>query len=319
GIGMQVHYRAVKEGIEGLPKDMLPKFKAEFIKGFHYLVPIFTIIYFLAMGYSPLKAGLYAIIALLAVTFLRTPKFMKMAEFATLFESGAKRILEVAVACGAAGIIIGIISLTGVGLRFSALIIAAAGDYTFLALLLTMFTALLLGMGLPTVAAYIIQAALIVPALIQMGIPPLAAHMFAFYFAIVSAITPPVALAAYAGAGVAGADPLKTAVTAFKLALAAFIIPFIFAYAPALLLIGESSEIILSVFTAILGIIALASAVEGWLVRAANIIERVVLFAAALTLIFPGIVTDTIGLSLFILVFVWQKYIKKGPSVGVPA
>lgn len=306
-IGLQVHFRAIKEGIEGLEKSQLPSFKKEFIKGFHYLVPIITIIYFLVMGYSPLKAGLYAITALLVVTFIRTPNFMKPNEFLPLLDAGARRILEVAIACAAAGIIIGVISLTGVGLRFSSLIIEAASGYTFLALFLTMITALILGMGLPTVAAYIIQAALIVPALVQLGIPLLAAHLFAFYFAIVSAVTPPVALAAYAGAGVAGASPTETAWTAFKLALSAFIVPFMFAYGPALILIGEPVHIVLSTVTAFFGILALSAAVEGWMIRKTRLFERILLFASALTLIKPGITTDIAGFGMLIAVILIQR------------
>lgn len=165
-------------------------------------------------------------------------------------------------------------------------------------------------MGLPTVAAYIIQAALLVPALVQLGIPLLAAHLFAFYYAIISAVTPPVALAAYAGAGVAGADVNKTALTAFKLALAAFIVPFMFAYGPALILIGEPIEIVIAACTAFVGIFALAASIEGWLVKRANLLERILLFAAALCLIKPGISTDTAGIALIVLAFILQKFRK---------
>ncbi|MHB8916391.1 MAG: TRAP transporter permease [Desulfocucumaceae bacterium] len=317
-IGFQVHFRAIKEGIHGLPKEQLPNFRKEFMKGFHYVIPVITIVYFLMAGYSPLKAGLYSIFALLVITVIRSPKFIKPVDFYNIFDASARVILDVAIACAAAGIVIGIISLTGVGLRLSSLIISLAGGNLFLALLFTMVTALFLGMGLPTVAAYIIQAALIVPALAQFGIPLLAAHLFAFYFAIVSAVTPPVALAAYAGAGIAGADVNKTGWTAFKLALAAFIVPFMFVYGPALILIGKTSDIIIASCTAMVGIFALAAAIEGWLIKQTNILERAMLFTAALCLIKPGIYTDIAGVVLIALVYFLQKLRISAPNVRVP-
>jgi TRAP transporter 4TM/12TM fusion protein len=316
-IGLQVHFRALKEGIEGLPRDQIPSFAKEFAKGFHYLLPLVALVFFLIAGYTPLKAGLYASVTLVVVTFIRNPKFIRPLDFIKVFDASARVILEVAIACAAAGVIIGIVSLTGLGLRLSTLIMNLAGGSSFLALLFTMITALILGMGLPTVAAYIIQAALLVPALAQLGIPVLAAHLFAFYFAIVSAVTPPVALAAYAGAGIAGADVNQTGWTAFKLALAAFIVPFMFAYGPALILIGETKEIIIATCTAFVGIFALAASIEGWLLKRANILERVILFAAALGLIKPGLYTDAAGLSLIALAFVIQKIRKTGSGQAV--
>jgi len=317
-IGFQVHFRAIKEGIQGLPKEDLPNFKKEFIKGFHYVVPVITIVYFLMAGYSPLKAGLYSIVALLVITVLRSFKFIRPVDFLRIFDTSARVILDVAIACAAAGIVIGVISLTGVGLRLSSLIISLAGGNLFLALLFTMITAIFLGMGLPTVAAYIIQAALIVPALAQFGVPLLAAHLFAFYFAIISAVTPPVALAAYAGAGIAKADVNETGWTAFKLALAAFIVPFMFVYGPALILIGETSEIIIASCTALVGIFSLSAAIEGWLIKHTNLLERLLLFSSALCLIKPGIYTDIAGIGLIVVAYLLQKFRKGAPNVSVP-
>lgn len=317
-IGLQVHFRAIKEGIEGMTKDELPDFKREFIKGFHFLLPLVTIIYLLIIGYSPLKAGVYSTIILLIVTFIRNPKFIKPLELINLFDVGARRVLDVAIACAAAGIVIGVISLTGLGLRFSSLIMELAGGIKFVALLLTMLTAILLGMGLPTVGAYVIQAALIVPALIKLGVPVLAAHFFAFYFAIISAVTPPVALAAYAASGVAGSSPTQTAWAALKLALSAFIVPFMFAYGPALILIGEPIHIILSAVTAFLGILALSAGIEGWFIKKTNLIERILLFVAALTLIKPGLTTDVAGLVIFGTIIILQKIRKKDEKRDLP-
>lgn len=270
------------------------------------------------IGYTPLKAGLYSIIALLAVTFIRSPRFIKPVDFIKIFDASARTILDVAIACGAAGVIIGIVSLTGLGLRLSAMVLDIAGGNSFLALLFTMITALILGMGLPTVAAYIIQAALLVPALAQMGIPLLAAHLFAFYFAIISAVTPPVALAAYAAAGIAGSDVNETGWTAFKLALAAFIVPFMFAYGPALILVGGTGEIVIAAITGFLGVFALAAAVEGWLLKKTNLFERVLLFAAALGLMKPGIYSDMAGIALIVVVLILQKVRKSEPKLDMP-
>ncbi len=306
----QVHFRAVKEGIVGVPVEELPSARKEFLKGFQFILPFIAIIYFLMDGYSPLKAGLYASLVLLAVTYLRTPKAIKLIDYWRVFEVSGKTIVEVAVATASAGIIIGIVSLTGVGLRLSALIMAAAGGSQLLALIITMVTAIFLGMGLPTVAAYIIQAALIVPALVTLGVPLLAAHLFAFYFAIISAVTPPVALAAYAAAGIAHSDVSKTGWAAFKLALAGFIIPFMFVYGPALLLNGTLGEIILAAVGALIGIFALAAAVEGYLLIHANWVERILLIISSLALIKQGIYTDLLGLVLLGTVFALQKYRK---------
>jgi TRAP-type uncharacterized transport system fused permease subunit len=176
-------------------------------------------------------------------------------------------------------------------------------------LLLTMVTSLILGMGLPTVAAYIIQVTLTVPVLTQnYGVPPMAAHFFIFYFAIISAITPPVALAAYAASGIAGSDPLRTAITACRLGLAAFIVPYMFVYAPSLLLIGSVSEIIISAITALVGVAALAASMVGWLRFKANLLERAFLLGAALSLIMPGLVTDSAGLACLLVAFLLQHF-----------
>ncbi len=329
-VGFMVHFEAVKLGLEGMPKSQLPNFKKVMKAGFHYLIPVVAIIYFLIKGYSPLKAGLYAIITVVAVTVLKSilirgesSRFV-WGDFPEAFEQGAKNVIEVAVACGAAGIIIGVVSLTGIGLRFSSIIIALAGGSKILGLFFTMLTAIILGMGLPTVAAYIIQAALIVPALVGMGLPLLAAHLFAFYFAIISAVTPPVALAAYAGAGVAGSDPSKTAWTAFRLAIAAFIVPYMFAFGPALILIGTPAKIALGTITALLGVVALAGAAEAWFLKKTNLLERTLLFAGALSLIKSGWLTDIAGVIIIAIVIFLQKARKEkhfpsssgGESVG---
>jgi TRAP transporter 4TM/12TM fusion protein len=227
-------------------------------------------------------------------------------------ESGAKGAVQVALACATAGIIIGVLTLTGLGMRFNSIILLISQGSLLLTLVLTMFTSILLGMGLPTVAAYIIQVSLTVPVLTQnFGVHPMAAHFFIFYFAIISAITPPVALASYAAAGISGADPLKTAITSCRLGLAAFIVPYMFVYAPQLLLVGSTTKIILATVTSMIGVVALAGSVVGWFIKKTLFFERILLMAAALTLIKPGLYTDIAGLGLLAVAVALQLIIKR--------
>ncbi|WP_279401266.1 TRAP transporter large permease subunit [Piscibacillus salipiscarius] len=220
---------------------------------------------------------------------------------------GAKAALETAIACAAAGLIIGVIGLTGIGLKFSSIIIDISGGVLLLALIFTMITSIILGMGLPTVAAYIVQVPLTIPALIEMGVSPMAAHLFVFYFATLSAITPPVALAAFAAAGISGSEPMKTGLTAMRLGLAAYIVPFMFVYGENLLLIGGPLETLLSVVTAIIGIIGIAIAAEGWMLRHSFWYERLVLFAGSVCMVIPDLFTDAIGVVVLVLVYIFQK------------
>lgn len=310
-VGFMVHFEALRIGLVGLPKSELPDFKKTLINGIHFTIPLIILVYFLMKGYSPMKAGLYGILATILVSYVRKYTWLTPGKILSALEAGAKGAVEVAIACATAGVVIGVLTLTGLGMRFNSVILTVAGENLLLTLFLTMCTSIILGMGLPTVAAYIIQAALTVPALTRLGVEPLAAHMFIFYFAIISAITPPVALAAYAAGGVAGSDPMKTAFQACKLGIAAFIVPYMFVYAPALLAIGEPSHIALATVTALIGVLALAAASVGYFLRQANVFERIVFLAAAMTLIKPGITTDIVGLGLFALGLCMQKFLFK--------
>jgi len=220
----------------------------------------------------------------------------------------------IAVTCAVAGIVIGCASLTGVAVKFAALILNLAGGKLYLALPLIMIASLFLGMGLPTTAAYIMVAALAVPALVEMGVVPMAAHLFAFYFACISAITPPVAIAAYAGAGLAGAPAMKTGWESVRLAAAGFIVPYMFVYGPQLLLLGDWSRILLASGTALIGCYALGAAIVGWLKRATVLWERVVLFAAALILIAPVGYFSFWGAALIGVVYFVQS--RSAPPLG---
>ena len=262
----QVDFRAARTNLRGLKKEELPRFWPVFKDGFLYLVPLVVIIALLASGASTNRAGLFAIVAAVIVGLIKSPKNLVPKNIVRIFDSAARGIIETAVACAAAGIVIGLVSLTGIGLRFTSLILDLSGGNLFVTLIFTMITSIILGMGLPTVAAYIVQVSLTIPALIEMGVHPIAAHMFVFYFACMSAITPPVALAAFAAAGIAFSNPMSTGFMAMRLGIAAFIVPFVFVYSPALLLLDTTfTEAAVVTVTVILGAYALAAAAEGWM------------------------------------------------------
>ncbi|MDQ0340744.1 TRAP transporter 4TM/12TM fusion protein [Caldalkalibacillus uzonensis] len=304
---VQVDLRAKRQGLQGLSKDQIPSVKTLLKTGFLFFIPLIVIVVMLVQGYSPMRAGLYAIVAIILVAMAKAVTRLKLKQMIEALDLGARAVLETAIACAAAGLVIGVITLTGLGLKFSSMIISLAGGSLLLTLIFTMLTSIILGMGLPTVAAYIVQVALTVPALIELGVTPIAAHLFVFYFAIISAITPPVALAAFAAAGIAGSEPMRTGMVALRLGIAAFIVPYMFVYGPSLLLVGDTVKIMVTVMTAIIGITGMAAAVEGWLVRQTLWYERLLLLAGSLTLIKPGLYTDTIGIFLLGVAYLLQK------------
>ena len=311
----QVDLRARRLGLVGLNKKELPKVSSVLKSGFMFFIPLIVIVVMLASGSSPMRAGLFSIGVTIAVAAFKSATRLSFSKIYKALDLGARAAIETAIACAASGFIIGIIGLTGIGLKFSSLIIDLSGGILIITLFFTMITSIILGMGLPTVAAYIVQVPLTIPALIELGVTPLAAHMFVFYFAALSAITPPVALAAFAAAGLSGSDPMKTGLTAVRLGLAAFIVPYMFVYGETLLLVGGVPDIILSVVTSIIGIIGVACAAEGWLIRHAHWYERVILFIGALLLVIPGIVSDLIGFAILAAVFLYQKFIPKNTAI----
>jgi TRAP transporter 4TM/12TM fusion protein len=296
---MAIHFRAGRMGLVGRKsmklEPVLPRL--------HLLIPLGFIILLLAMGRSPMRAAFWGVVTALGVSFLNpnTRPERRLLEKALLAAgSGA---VQVASACAAAGIVVGVASLTGIGLRMSGLIITVSQGNLFLALLLTAMGSIVLGMGLPTTAAYVVLAALGAPALIELGVPLLAAHLFIFYFGCISNVTPPVSLAAYAASGIAGSPPLKTAWTAMLLASAGFIVPFMFVYAPALLLDGSLLEIGMVTATGITGVTALAAAAMGFLRGRLVGWERLLLLGSALLLITPGLLSDGCGVTLLLVIF----------------
>lgn len=287
-----IHFRAGRMGIE--PGEIQQH--EPVVRRLHLLVPLLIIVLTLAMGRSPMRAAFWGVASALLVSFLRPLTRLGWADLQRGLLAAGSGTVQVAAACAAAGIVVGVATLTGIGLRMSELIIALAGGHLFPALVLTAMGSIVLGMGLPTTAAYVVLAALGAPALVDLGVPLLAAHLFIFYFGVISNVTPPVSLAAYAAAGVAGAPAMQTAVTAAVLALAGFIVPFMFIYGPPLLLVGSIGEIALAAATATVGVIALASATMGYARRPLATWERVLMGAAALTLIYPSLPTDVAGL-----------------------
>lgn len=314
-----VHLEALKENLKPIPSDQIPDFKKTVLSEGYMLIPIFCIIYFLLKGLSPMKSGLYAIIMLIIFSMFKKNTRIKFKGLIDALEQGATEIISIAVACGTAGIIAGLISLTGLGLKLSYFINSVSGNNLFIGLFMTMVVCIILGMGMPVTAAYILVAATTASTLTKMNISPLAAHMFIFYFATLSAITPPVALSSYTAAGIAGANYNKTGWTALKLALAAFIVPYMFVYGPTLLFEGGALSIIRSCITALIGVAALAVGVHGWHLKGkAHGAVRVVLLATALLLMDPTFITDLFGVAGVIVAVALQKILNKRHKYDKP-
>ncbi len=303
---MAIHFEALRTNLKGMAEDA-PRLVAVLLGEGHLLIPVVVIVYFMFAGYTPMYACIYSIVSVILLANLKRMTRMGLFKILRAMEEGAKGTLSVAVACACAGIVIGVINLTGLGLKFTSFVLFLAGNSLAAALLFTMAAGIILGMGLPTTAAYIVMAALLVPALVKLGIPIIAAHMFAFYYAIISAITPPVALAVYAGAGLAGSSMWRTGWAAVRIGAPGFIIPFMFAYAPSLLFIGSTTTVLLSMVTATIGVVMLAGGMIGWFLRETNLVERIMLLSGAILLIKPGFYTDLFGLALLAGIILSQK------------
>ena len=297
-----VDLEAAKTGLRGIPKEEKPRVKQVFREGGHLLIPLILLVYLLTgEQWSPMKAGFYAIVAIVVFSMLRKNTRLDGSKLVNALRKGATGALQVAAVCACAGIVICIVSITGLGLTFSSILIQLAHGNLFLLLVLTMIASLILGMGLPATPCYIILAVLSAPAIIQMGVPPMAAHLFVFYFGCISAVTPPVAIAAYAAAAIAGSDPMRTGYTAWRLAQVAFIVPFMFIYGPPLIMVGTYLEIIQAAVTSLIGVALLASSLQGFVLTRLRMVERIFLFGAALLLIKPGWKTDLAGLAIGII------------------
>mgnify|MGYP001101112994 FL=1 len=308
GIWLGVHFEAKKLGLKGMSRDEMPSYKSIFMERGHLIIPLIAIIHFLSSGYTPMRAALVGIALAIASSCLRKSTRISFKDFVNGMINGSKGILGVLIACATAGIIIGVVTKTGVGLKMATALLDMAGGHLIPAMVFTMITSLILGMGVPTTANYVITSTIAAPALIQMGVPILAAHMFVFYFGIVADITPPVALAAYAGSGISGGDPLRTGINASKLAIAAFIIPYIFVLSPEILMIDATPMgVIFSCSTAVIGMVGVAAAMGSYFPRRLNFIQRALFFFGGLGLIDPGLYTDIAGVVLMLIGYMWSR------------
>lgn len=297
-----VDFQIAKQGIKGIPRSELPNSWRVLQSGWHLVLPLILLVYLLVViQYTPIMSAFWSVVAVVVVSWFRGNTRMDVPKLWQALRRGGNSMLEVATACASAGIVVGIMLLTGLAMRLSSMMVEWSGGHLMPLLIITMLISLVLGMGLPTSAVYIVLATLVVPALTKLGVAPMAAHMFAFYFGVLANVTPPVAIAAYTGAGIAGANPMTTGLIAFRLALAGFILPFMWVYNPALLLEGESWRVALAVATATLGIVGLAGAVQGYLFGHAKWFERIVMLAGAMMLITPGWKTDLIGVGILAL------------------
>ncbi len=311
---LMIDLEAGKQGIAGLPKNMAPSIKEVLKKQWFMIIPLIVLVISLVHS-TIVRAALRAIILTVVFSFFKREDRMNINKISEALCEGARSSVAIITACGCAGIIVGVIYLTGLGFKISEAILSFSGGSLLLALILSALTAIVLGMGVPTTASYLICAAIVAPAIIKLGIAPLAAHLFILYFACFSAITPPVALAAYAGAGLAGANPMKTGLSAMRLGVVAFIIPFMFIYGPALLTLAAPFKILLSTMTAIIGIASLCIAMEGWIWvwdRKVNPIERILFFIGAIFTIKVGGQSDILGIMLILVGILINKlsYIK---------
>lgn len=320
GIFITVHLEAHKLGLKGLPREQLPKILPLLLKKGYMILPLVIIVVYLCMGRTAVYAAFMGIACCMLIGLITSIVDVlagRQASFGVkdLLEvttAAARNIISVAIACAMAGIIIGIVTLTGIGLKFGAGLISISGGIAIITLVLTMISSIILGMGAPTTANYLITSTITAGAIIGLGFQPLAAHMFAFYFGIIADITPPVALAAIAGAAIAKGKPIKTAFNATKLAIGAFIIPYVFVFNPQMLMIDTSFLSALPIaVTALIGMFGISAALEGYAFRNSSIIERILFAAAGIMCILPNSLTDFIGIFLLIGLIVFQLLMKK--------
>ena len=305
------HVEALKMGLRGLSKDEVPPLLQTLRHGAHFFIPIFLLIYVLVRGFTPFRAAFFAIVALLVVSSFRKESRLSPRSFIQTLIQGAKNSIVIAVSCGCAGIVVGVLDVTGLGIKFVTIVTELSFGVFPIALVMVMVSCLILGMGVPTAPAYIIAALIAAPTLTQFGVEPIVAHMFVFYSALLSAITPPVALAAYAGAAIAGGSVMATGIQASKLGFVKFLVPYMFVYNAAFLMIGDPVFVIWSFFTGMVGTMGLVVAMEGYLLARVDAFPRLLFAAAGLAALVPNLATDIPGLAVF-AVLAWLNYKKRG-------
>ena len=308
GIWISVHLEAKRLGLQGTPRDQLPKLGPLFFSKGHLILPLVAIIYLMISGFTITRSALIGCLVCIAVPYLRKATWVSPKQIATALPQAGKSVVSVATACSTAGIIIGMVTLTGLGQRIGTGIFDLVGNNVFLALVCAMFTSLILGMGVSTTSNYLITSTIAAPILIKAGIPMLAAHMFCFYFGIVADITPPVALAAYAGSAIAKGNAFKTGVNATKLAIAAFLIPYMFALNPKMIMIGGTFiDALPMLVTAVIGLIGIGAGFIGYLNGPVNPVMRIVSLVGGLLLVIPGFTTDIAGIALIAVVVITNQ------------
>lgn len=306
-----VYFEASKKGITAFRKDELPSFIKTIPISLQYIGPIAVLVILLIMGYAPALCAVVASFLIFIVSFFRKETRMGIGKLVNTLEATAKTSISVATSCMAAGIVVGGIVLTGLGGKFASVVVSLSHQSLFLALFLTMIASLILGMGMPLPVVYVLTAVLCGPAIVGLGIPTIAAHLFLVYFACISAVTPPVAVAAYAAAAIAEDNPVKIGFLGFKYAIAGFIIPYVMIYDQSILLQGAAHSILIAVVSCSIGVLALSSTVSGWLLTSLSIWEKVLLFAGGVLLIYPEIITGLIGICCIIPVLMINYHKKK--------
>ncbi|WP_017728764.1 TRAP transporter permease [Halalkalibacterium ligniniphilum] len=301
GVYFQVHFRSVKLGMVGMPKSEIPNLFKTIRAGYFYAFPVIILVWAMEQGYTPSLAATYGIIATFLISFIKKTTRISFRDIKEIFTDVVYHIAPLTVATAAAGIIIGVINLTGLAGKFTSLIFTVTGEAIFLSLIVGAFICIILGMGMPTPSAYVLVATLVAPALLQLGLPLLQTHLFLLFFCALSAITPPVGVASFTAAGIANANPLTVGVQATKLASVGFILPFMFVYHPSLLMQGSVWQISITALTAVVGVYALAASMEGYLRVKLKWVERAFLFLVALSMIYPNLILNLITAAIFVL------------------
>ena len=306
-----VDLQAARRGLQGLRPNELPSLKKVLFREGHLVIPLLILIYILLTGATPIKAAFYSILATILVSTLKKETRMGIRKIFSSLEDGVLGCLEVIAACGCAGIIMALVALTGIGLKLSALIVQISGSNLFIALLLTAAIVIVLSMGLPTTACYIVSATIMAPGLTKMGITPIQAHLFIFYYACLSGITPPVALVAYPAGAIAKASPVTVSITAFRLGIVGFLVPFMFIYSPNLLLIGNVGQVVIAAITSLIGAYFISVASEGWFGGPVHALSRLLVLAGGIFMLIPGVKTDAMGAALVIVAAIVEKLIRE--------
>ena len=307
GVFMQVDLEAAKRGLSGLPLETLPSIRKVVLDGWIFIIPVAVLIYTLfVLFFDPDIAGLYSLVSVFVVSMFKKDSRLTLKKLLDVLESTGEALIELGIIVGAAGLIVGVMAVSGLGFSFSLAITKLAGGNFFLLLVLAAVGAIILGMGMPVLAAYVLVVLLVAPALTQIGMAPLAAHMFVFYFAVLSFLTPPICLSVYAASSIASAKPMPTALQAVRLGIAAYIVPFVFAFSPSLLLMGTPAKVLLAIILAMLGILVLSTGLEGYLFRELRWFERIMAVASGFGLMMPSWLGRGAGASIVLALLLHQ-------------